>query len=205
MPHPPNPRCTRAAEHPGRVSQLRAARTARGHHPADDGGELEGRIKNFDRFARDRRDRRRRSHGLQARDRHDQRPRGRWPTTSPHGLSARATAPSRECHRPRHSSLVLDSVGIGELPDAATYGDQGSDTLGNICRAVGRCSVPTLQALGLGPSAAPGVRRRRRRPAPTAAWPRRRPARTRSPGTGRLLASCSTGRSRRFPQAFRRT
>jgi phosphopentomutase len=31
--------------------------------------------------------------------------------------------------------IVLDSVGIGELPDAANYGDTGSDTLGNIARA----------------------------------------------------------------------
>ena len=28
--------------------------------------------------------------------------------------------------------IVLDSVGIGELPDAALYGDEGSNTLGNI-------------------------------------------------------------------------
>ena len=32
--------------------------------------------------------------------------------------------------------IVLDSVGIGELPDAAQYGDQGSDTLGHIARRV---------------------------------------------------------------------
>ena len=31
--------------------------------------------------------------------------------------------------------IVLDSVGIGEMPDAADYGDAGSDTLGNIARA----------------------------------------------------------------------
>ncbi len=31
--------------------------------------------------------------------------------------------------------MVLDSVGIGELPDAAAYGDVGSHTLGNIARA----------------------------------------------------------------------
>jgi phosphopentomutase len=43
---------------------------------------------------------------------------------------------------------VLDSVGIGELPDAAAYGDQGSNTLGNIARRV-RLKVPTLRALGL--------------------------------------------------------
>jgi phosphopentomutase len=45
--------------------------------------------------------------------------------------------------------IVLDSVGIGELPDAAAYGDQGSDTLGNLCRRVS-LHVPTLEVLGLG-------------------------------------------------------
>ena len=44
--------------------------------------------------------------------------------------------------------IVLDSVGIGELPDAAAYGDQGSNTLGHIGRAV-RLRIPTLAALGL--------------------------------------------------------
>ena len=43
----------------------------------------------------------------------------------------------------------MDSVGIGELPDAAAYGDQGSDTVGNIARRV-PLRVPTLRALGLG-------------------------------------------------------
>ncbi len=43
----------------------------------------------------------------------------------------------------------MDSVGIGELPDAAAYGDQGSDTLGNIARRV-PLQLPTLRALGLG-------------------------------------------------------
>jgi phosphopentomutase len=44
---------------------------------------------------------------------------------------------------------VLDSVGCGELPDAATYGDQGSNTLGNIAKQR-PFRVPHLQALGLG-------------------------------------------------------
>jgi phosphopentomutase len=44
--------------------------------------------------------------------------------------------------------LVLDSVGIGELPDAAAYGDQGSNTLGNISAHV-HLQAPTLHALGL--------------------------------------------------------
>ncbi|HEY7056391.1 MAG TPA: phosphopentomutase [Vicinamibacterales bacterium] len=44
--------------------------------------------------------------------------------------------------------VVLDSVGVGELPDADAYGDRGSDTLGNISRAV-PLSLPTLRTLGL--------------------------------------------------------
>ena len=44
--------------------------------------------------------------------------------------------------------IVLDSVGVGELPDADAYGDQGSDTLGNISRAV-PLKLPTLRSLGL--------------------------------------------------------
>ena len=49
----------------------------------------------------------------------------------------------------------MDSVGIGELPDAAAYGDQGSDTLGNIAKHVA-LALPTLRALGLGRVAALG-------------------------------------------------
>ena len=45
--------------------------------------------------------------------------------------------------------VVLDSVGIGELPDADRYGDRGSNTLGNIAHDVG-LAVPTLRSLGLG-------------------------------------------------------
>src|SRR5438309_5467065 len=44
--------------------------------------------------------------------------------------------------------IVMDSVGIGELPDAAAYGDQGSNTLGNIAKQV-PLKVPTLRSLGL--------------------------------------------------------
>ena len=44
--------------------------------------------------------------------------------------------------------IVLDSVGIGELPDAAAYGDQGSNTLGNIAKRI-PLKLPTLRALGL--------------------------------------------------------
>ncbi len=46
--------------------------------------------------------------------------------------------------------LVLDGVGIGEAPDAAAWGDTGSNTLGNLARAVGGLQLPNLQAAGLG-------------------------------------------------------
>ena len=45
--------------------------------------------------------------------------------------------------------IVLDSVGVGEMPDAAAYGDVGSDTLGNIARIRG-LNLPNLCDLGLG-------------------------------------------------------
>ena len=44
--------------------------------------------------------------------------------------------------------IVLDSVGVGELPDAATYADEGSNTLGNIARVV-PLRIPGLRSLGL--------------------------------------------------------
>ncbi len=49
--------------------------------------------------------------------------------------------------------IVLDSVGIGAAPDAADYGDTGSNTLAHIAEVVGGLSMPTLQRLGLGNAA----------------------------------------------------
>lgn len=46
--------------------------------------------------------------------------------------------------------IILDGVGVGELPDAELYGDKGSNTLGNISKALGQINLPTLQKLGLG-------------------------------------------------------
>ena len=46
--------------------------------------------------------------------------------------------------------IVLDAVGAGELPDAAEFGDEGSNTLGNVARAVGGLDLPNLEAFGLG-------------------------------------------------------
>ena len=50
----------------------------------------------------------------------------------------------------RVAIIVLDSVGIGELPDAAKYGDEGSNTLVNIKKEYPEFSVPNMAELGLG-------------------------------------------------------
>jgi phosphopentomutase len=68
----------------------------------------------------------------------------------------------------RAAIIVLDGLGIGSCPDQAAYGDAGSDTLGNVARAVGGLRLANLERLGLGrcrpiPGLAPGVR-------PTAAF-----------------------------------
>ena len=87
-------------------------------------------------------------------------------------------------HPNRVIVIVLDSVGAGELPDAAQYGDTGSDTLGNLAAAV-PLRIPALRRLGLGRVARLGGD-----PAPSmpeAAFgrmARSRPGRTRSRGTG---------------------
>ncbi|HYD54950.1 MAG TPA: phosphopentomutase [Gemmatimonadaceae bacterium] len=53
----------------------------------------------------------------------------------------------------RAAIIVLDGVGIGAAPDAASYGDVGSDTLGNIARRLGGLDLPNLQRAGLGNAA----------------------------------------------------
>jgi phosphopentomutase len=76
--------------------------------------------------------------------------------------------------RRRAIILVLDGVGVGAAPDAAAYGDTGSDTLGNLARALGGLSLPNLAAAGLG-NVAPidGVAPN---PSPQGAWGKMRPA-----------------------------
>ena len=46
--------------------------------------------------------------------------------------------------------MVIDACGVGELPDAADYGDIGSATIPNVARAVGGLNMPNCQQLGLG-------------------------------------------------------
>jgi len=50
--------------------------------------------------------------------------------------------------------IVLDGVGIGDAPDAAEYGDEGSNTLANVAARARRLSLPNLGSLGLGRLAA---------------------------------------------------
>lgn len=50
----------------------------------------------------------------------------------------------------RAAIIVLDGVGIGHAPDAAAYGDAGSDTLGHVATAVGGLDLPNLAVCGLG-------------------------------------------------------
>lgn len=63
----------------------------------------------------------------------------------------------------RAAIIVLDGLGIGPAPDTAAYGDAGSDTLGNVARAVGGLTLPNLERLGLGlcrpiPGLSPGIK-----------------------------------------------
>lgn len=51
---------------------------------------------------------------------------------------------------PKMLLIVLDSVGIGALPDADQYGDAGSNTLGNIARTIAGFDLPNMRWLGLG-------------------------------------------------------
>lgn len=46
--------------------------------------------------------------------------------------------------------IVLDGLGVGNAPDAAEYGDEGSNTLANMASRVGGLNIPNLQSLGLG-------------------------------------------------------
>src|SRR5436305_8361218 len=85
--------------------------------------------------------------------------------------------------------IVLDSVGIGAMPDAAAYGDGGSNTLGNLAR-VRPLRLPNLSRLGIAnvePLAglAPPICRVRR--SENVLWRRR--GKTPRPGIGRWLES----------------
>ena len=46
-------------------------------------------------------------------------------------------------------TIVVDSLGVGALPDAADYGDAGTDTLGHISQRMEQFHIPNLQKLGM--------------------------------------------------------
>jgi len=46
--------------------------------------------------------------------------------------------------------IVIDSVGVGAMPDAEKFGDKGANTIGNLSRAVGGISLPVLESFGYG-------------------------------------------------------
>ncbi|MCE9627492.1 MAG: phosphopentomutase, partial [Candidatus Eisenbacteria bacterium] len=46
--------------------------------------------------------------------------------------------------------IILDGVGIGELPDAAQYGDRGANTLLHVAEFAGKLKLPVLESIGLG-------------------------------------------------------
>src|ERR1700742_370898 len=50
----------------------------------------------------------------------------------------------------RAAVIVMDACGVGALPDAASYGDEGTNTLGHLAEAAGGLELPVLGALGLG-------------------------------------------------------
>ena len=93
--------------------------------------------------------------------------------------------------------IVLDGVGAGAAPDAASYGDDGSNTLGNLARAVGGLRVPNLERLGLG-LVVPleGVARD---VTPRAAWGRMRPASAGKDSTTGHWEICGVHLSKPFP------
>jgi len=99
--------------------------------------------------------------------------------------------------RRRAIVIVLDGVGIGAAPDAASYGDGGSDTLGNLARAVGGLELPNLERLGLGHiKPLEGVA-----PIPTArgAWGRMRPASAGKDSTTGHWEICGVQLGKPFP------
>ena len=108
--------------------------------------------------------------------------------------------------RKRAAIIVLDGLGIGPAPDTAAYGDEGSDTLGNVARAVGGLKLPNLEGIGLGkcrdgsviPGLAPGV-------SPTAAYGIAQPASAGKDSTAGHWEICGVllqKAFRTYPQGF---
>jgi phosphopentomutase len=103
----------------------------------------------------------------------------------------------------RAALIVLDGVGAGAAPDTEAYGDAGSDTLGNVARAVGGLALPNLERLGLGRCVAiPGLAPVER---PTAAFGTALPAsagKDSTSGHWELCGLCLPRPFATYPQGF---
>ena len=207
--------CAGAATRPASRPPRRATRaSARGEacacttvagHPAlevrgtgDDRRARPATVRSTARLRVRRRGRRRRARA--ARRLRPRRPGGLRPG---HALAAPRASAGRGVSR-RAAVVVLDACGVGELPDAAAYGDAGASTLAHLAEAAGGLDLPVL--------AAPRPRldrpdrrawRRPRRPSSTAAWRRWARARTRRPATGSSWAWSRRRRCRPTPTASR--
>ena len=92
--------------------------------------------------------------------------------------------------------IVLDGFGVGALPDAKDYGDEGANTLLHVAEAAGGLSLPNFESLGLGNLGDfKGLAKRDDCRVHSVAWLKNRRARTASPGIGRSRASGWISRS----------
>ena len=99
--------------------------------------------------------------------------------------------------------IVLDSLGVGALPDAASFGDEGAHTLDHLVEAAGGLETPELVAIGLGH--VPGVTRVARAAAPRGAFGRcaeLSPGKDTSTGHWELMGCVLERRFPVFPQGF---
>ena len=99
--------------------------------------------------------------------------------------------------------IVLDSLGVGALPDAERFGDAGTHTLDHIVEAAGGLDVPNLEGLGLGH--VPGVTRVRRVERPSGAFGRcaeRSPGKDTSTGHWEMMGCVLTQQFPTYPDGF---
>ncbi|MBK7642768.1 MAG: phosphopentomutase [Planctomycetes bacterium] len=99
--------------------------------------------------------------------------------------------------------IVLDSLGVGALPDAAQFGDEGAHTLDHLVEAAGGLDAPELAALGLGH--VPGVTRVARVAAPRGAFGRcaeRAPGKDTSTGHWEMMGCVLERQFPVFPRGF---
>jgi phosphopentomutase len=99
--------------------------------------------------------------------------------------------------------IVLDSLGVGALPDARAFGDEGAHTLDHLVEAAGGLETPELCALGLGH--VPGVTRVRRVEHPRGAFGRcaeRSPGKDTSTGHWEMMGCVLERRFPVFPRGF---